>query len=103
MMKADITWTRKQLLLAYDHEIGEKLAALRNGQKKSQGLIGSALGLSQSDISKIEHGQRSVKAAELIMLAEALDLAPIDLFAMILSSLEQEDAHPSQDLHPSED
>lgn len=102
-MKADITWTRKQLLLAYDHEIGEKLAALRNGQKKSQDLIGSALGLSQSDISKIEHGQRSVKAAELIMLAEALDLAPIDLFAIILSALEQEDAHPSQDLHPSED
>ncbi len=95
MMKADITWTRKQLLLAYDHEIGEKLAALRNGQKKSQGLIGSALGLSQSDISKIEHGQRSVKAAELIMLADALDLSPLDLFAMILPMLEQNDAQPS--------
>lgn len=102
MMKADITWTRKQLLLAYDHEIGEKLAALRNSQKKSQDLIGNALGLSQSDISKIEHGQRSVKAAELIMLAQALELSPLDLFAMILSVLEQEDTQPSQDPKPTE-
>lgn len=69
----DITMRRK-LTLEYDSAIGETLRQLRVDRKLNQIDIALALGGGQAMVSKMESGQRSLRFAEVIFLANALGM-----------------------------
>lgn len=77
MRRDDDISIRKKAVLDYDSSIGGAIAYLRKCQKLDQHDVAEHLECSQSLISKIEAGQRSIKVAELAIFADAMGL-PID-------------------------
>jgi transcriptional regulator with XRE-family HTH domain len=64
-------------------------AAIRSARRVrgvSQDTLARRLGMKQSIISRIELGQRSVSLLELIALAEALRLDPVELFRRVATA-----------------
>jgi Zn-dependent peptidase ImmA (M78 family)/transcriptional regulator with XRE-family HTH domain len=60
-------------------ELGRRIAQARQLRGLSQVELSEAVGLSQSAVSRIESGERSVDSIELAELAAALDLSVLDL------------------------
>ncbi len=61
-------------------EVGLRIKAIREKNGLSQFKLAKKTGsLNQSQISKIENGQRSVKADELLILSNALNVSLTEL------------------------
>ncbi|MEG1313146.1 helix-turn-helix domain-containing protein [Clostridium sp.] len=61
-------------------EVGLRIKIIREKNGLSQFKLARKTGyLNQSQISKIENGQRSIKADELIMLSNVLNVSLIEL------------------------
>lgn len=59
--------------------LGERIARAREKAHLSQGELSERLGLTQSAVSRIESGERSVESLELARLAKELDVSVLDL------------------------
>jgi Zn-dependent peptidase ImmA (M78 family)/transcriptional regulator with XRE-family HTH domain len=59
--------------------LGERIAQARERAGLSQGSLAELVGLTQSAISRIEAGERSVESLELASLAKELDVSVLDL------------------------
>jgi Zn-dependent peptidase ImmA (M78 family)/transcriptional regulator with XRE-family HTH domain len=56
-------------------ELGARIAALREARGMTGQQLGDALGLSRSQVSKIEHGTRRLEVGELAAVADALEIS----------------------------
>ncbi len=63
-----------------DKTLGLRIRAARTKNGKSQTDFANELGLSQRAISEIENGDRSVKAIELLRIAQKLNVSIIYFF-----------------------
>lgn len=59
--------------------LGERVASAREQAGLSQGSLAELVGLTQSAISRIEAGERSIDSLELARLADVLDVSVLDL------------------------
>lgn len=59
--------------------LGERISRAREKAGLSQGGLAELVGLTQSAVSRIESGERSVESLELARLAKALDASVLDL------------------------
>jgi len=59
--------------------LGKRIARARERADFSQGSLAELVGLTQSAVSRIETGERSVESLELAKLAKALDISVLDL------------------------
>jgi transcriptional regulator with XRE-family HTH domain len=59
--------------------IGYRLRRIRTARGKSLQVIADLVGMSSSTLHRIEHGQRTVTLSEIILLANALEIAPSEL------------------------
>jgi len=57
------------------NELGARIGALREARGMTGEELGAALGLSRSQISKIEHGTRRLDVSEVAMIADALEVS----------------------------
>jgi Zn-dependent peptidase ImmA (M78 family)/transcriptional regulator with XRE-family HTH domain len=57
------------------NELGARIAALREARGMTGQELGAALGLSRSQISKLEHGTRRLEVSELAAIADALEVS----------------------------
>ncbi len=60
-------------------EAANRIREWRNRRRMSLAELGEAVGLSRSEISKLESGSRRVRADHLVVLAKALKVAPEEL------------------------
>lgn len=60
-------------------ELTNRIREWRNRRRMSLAELGEIVGLSRSEISKLESGSRRVRADHLVVLAKALKVAPEDL------------------------
>jgi Zn-dependent peptidase ImmA (M78 family)/transcriptional regulator with XRE-family HTH domain len=58
-----------------ENELGTRIAALREARGMSGEELGAALGLSRSQISKVEHGTRRLDVSEVAAIADALEVS----------------------------
>jgi Zn-dependent peptidase ImmA (M78 family)/transcriptional regulator with XRE-family HTH domain len=56
-------------------ELGARIAALREARGMTGGELGAALGISRSQVSKIEHGTRRLDVSEIAAIADALEVS----------------------------
>jgi Zn-dependent peptidase ImmA (M78 family)/transcriptional regulator with XRE-family HTH domain len=56
-------------------QLGMRVAALREARGITGQALGDALGLSRSQVSKIEHGTRRLEVSELAAIADALEVS----------------------------
>ncbi|MCT4507907.1 MAG: helix-turn-helix domain-containing protein [Tepidibacter sp.] len=54
--------------------IGAKIKSIRESKKMSQEELGKKVNINQTLISRIERGERCIKANEIILLAQALEV-----------------------------
>ncbi|PKU22826.1 helix-turn-helix domain-containing protein [Telmatospirillum siberiense] len=60
-------------------DLANRIREWRNRRRMSLAELGEIVGLSRSEISKLESGSRRVRADHLVVLARALKVAPEDL------------------------
>lgn len=60
-------------------DISNRIREWRNRRRMSLAELGEAVGLSRSEISKLESGHRRIRADHLVVLAKALKISPEDL------------------------
>jgi Zn-dependent peptidase ImmA (M78 family)/transcriptional regulator with XRE-family HTH domain len=60
-------------------QIGARIAALREARGLTGQELGDALGLSRSQVSKIEHGSRKLEVSELAEIADVLEVSLAEL------------------------
>lgn len=72
---------KKKRRSSLDRVLALQIARLRTKQGKSQQQLADMLGESQSTITRIESGDRSITVVELFRIAAALDCAPIYLLS----------------------
>ncbi|MDR2986966.1 MAG: ImmA/IrrE family metallo-endopeptidase [Nocardiopsaceae bacterium] len=88
-------------------ELGARIAALREARGIKGAELGAALGLSRSQISKIEHGTRRLDVSEVAAIADALDISlaevlgversgSLALAARVMAAPDAEDTLPSR-------
>ena len=82
---------RKKLLLEYDSSIGQALRDLRKERDLKQTDLADDLGARQSSLSKIEAGQRSLRACEIALYAQALGMTREELWAAISAAMDERD------------
>jgi Zn-dependent peptidase ImmA (M78 family)/transcriptional regulator with XRE-family HTH domain len=58
-----------------ENELGTRIAALREARGMSGEELGAALGLSRSQISKVEHGTSRLDVSEVAAIADALEVS----------------------------
>jgi Zn-dependent peptidase ImmA (M78 family)/transcriptional regulator with XRE-family HTH domain len=56
-------------------ELGTRIAALREARGMTGQELGNALGLSRSQVSKIEHGTRRLDVSEIAVIADVLEIS----------------------------
>ncbi len=64
------------------HELGARIAALREARGMTGEDLGSAIGLSRSQISKVEHGTRKLDVSEVAAMADALEVSLAELLGV---------------------
>jgi transcriptional regulator with XRE-family HTH domain len=85
-----LAWNAKSLLSSgfFKHmvesamsstDLANRIREWRNRRRLSLAELGEIVGLSRSEISKLESGSRRVRADHLVVLAKALKVAPEDL------------------------
>ena len=60
------------------------LAATRRDKDVSQEMLADRLGVSRDVVANIEAGRRKIEVSDLIMIARALGVDPVDLFGRVL-------------------
>ncbi len=58
-----------------ESELGARIAALREARGMTGEELGAALGLSRSQVSKVEHGTRRLDVSEVAAIADALEVS----------------------------
>ncbi|MBL8087465.1 MAG: helix-turn-helix transcriptional regulator [Chthonomonas sp.] len=76
---------RRQPLHEEEHRLRGAISRLRGEQGLSQRQLSTRLGWHPMTVGKIERGERGVAVIELIAIAGALGVSPVDL---LLSALE---------------
>ena len=61
------------------HDQPNRIREWRNRRRMSLAELGETVGLSRSEISKLENGSRRVRAEHLVILAKALKVPPEEL------------------------
>lgn len=82
-----LTLMRKRMVLEYNSSIGRAISELRESRGLNQNELGAEFGFEQSLISKLESGQRSLKFAEMVLLARSLDISSEELAAYLINAL----------------
>jgi Zn-dependent peptidase ImmA (M78 family)/transcriptional regulator with XRE-family HTH domain len=65
-----------------EQEMGARIAALRDARGMTGEQLGHALGLSRSQVSKIEHGTRRLDVSEVAVIADALEVGLADVLGV---------------------
>jgi len=65
-----------------DNELGSRIAALREARGMTGEELGAALGLSRSQVSKVEHGTRRPDVSEVAVIADALQVSLAELLGV---------------------
>jgi Zn-dependent peptidase ImmA (M78 family)/transcriptional regulator with XRE-family HTH domain len=68
-----------------EEEIGTRIAALREARGMTGEELGAALGLSRSQVSKIEHGQRRLDVSEVAAVADVLEVSLAEVLGVVRS------------------
>jgi Zn-dependent peptidase ImmA (M78 family)/DNA-binding XRE family transcriptional regulator len=90
-----------------ENQLGTRIAALREARGMTGEELGAALGLSRSQISKIEHGTRKLDISEAAVIADTLEVSLAELLgvepsgslalaARVMAAPEAEDTLPSR-------
>lgn len=66
----------------------EALTSARAERGVTQAAVAEALGLRQTDISKIERRERRIDLYEFYMYARAIGADPVDLFRLVASEFD---------------
>ena len=61
--------------------VGRNVKTLREGQRLTKVRLSMMAGMSRQELTKIEAGEANATLNTLVRLADALDVAPADLFA----------------------
>lgn len=61
--------------------VGRNVSALREEQRLTKVRLSMMAGMSRQELTKIEAGKANATLNTLVRLADALDMAPADLFA----------------------
>src|SRR5271156_2027702 len=68
-------WKHRGMVCAMgDNGLGARIAALREARGMTGEELGSAIGLSRSQISKIEHGTRRLDVSEIAEIADVFEV-----------------------------
>ena len=89
------------------HSVGARIAALRQARGMTGTALGEALGLTKSQVSKIENGTRKLDVGELAVVAEILGATlpellgvnrrgPLALAARVMSAPAKDDTAPAR-------
>ncbi|MDH7975706.1 helix-turn-helix transcriptional regulator [Sphingomonas sp. AR_OL41] len=70
--------------------VARAFAAVRREKALKQSDLANLIGKHQSYISDIERGQRRVDILELYVIARAMKMTPVDLYARITADLPME-------------
>jgi Zn-dependent peptidase ImmA (M78 family)/transcriptional regulator with XRE-family HTH domain len=65
-----------------DDDLGGRIAALREAHGMTGEQLGAAVGLSRSQVSKIEHGTRRLDVSEVAVIADALGVGLAELLGV---------------------
>lgn len=90
-----------------ESELGTRIAALREARGMTGEELGAALGVSRSQISKIEHGTRRLDVSEVALIADALEVSlaevlgversgSLALAARVMAAPDEDDTLPSR-------
>ena len=90
-----------------EQTVGSRVAAFREARGMTGAQLGAAIGLSKSQISKIENGARSLDVSEVALVADALGVTLAELLgverkgglalaARVMSELTEADALPAR-------
>lgn len=90
-----------------ENELGARIAALREARGMTGQELGTALGLSRSQVSKVEHGTRRLDISEVAAIADALEASlaevlgversgSLALAARVMTAPQTDDTLPSR-------
>jgi Zn-dependent peptidase ImmA (M78 family)/transcriptional regulator with XRE-family HTH domain len=90
-----------------ENELGARIAALREARGMTGEELGAALGLSRSQVSKVEHGMRRLDVSEVAAIADALEASlaevlgversgSLALAARVMAAPQADDTLPSR-------
>ncbi|HVB43099.1 MAG TPA: ImmA/IrrE family metallo-endopeptidase [Streptosporangiaceae bacterium] len=90
-----------------ENRLGVRIAALREARGMTGEELGAALGLSRSQVSKVEHGTRRLDVSEVAAVADALDVSlaevlgversgSLALAARVMTAPQSDDTLPSR-------
>jgi Zn-dependent peptidase ImmA (M78 family)/transcriptional regulator with XRE-family HTH domain len=90
-----------------ENELGTRIAALREARGMTGEELGAALGLSRSQVSKVEHGTRRLDVSEVAAIADALEISlaevlgversgSLALAARVMAAPQADDTLPSR-------
>ncbi len=90
-----------------ENELGARIAALREARGMTGEELGAAVGLSRSQVSKVEHGTRRLDVSEVAAIADALEASlaevlgversgSLALAARVMASPQADDTLPSR-------
>src|SRR5260370_22551683 len=65
-----------------ENELGARIAALREARGMTGQELGAALGLSRSQVSKVEHGTRRLDISEVAAMADALEASRAEVLGV---------------------
>jgi Zn-dependent peptidase ImmA (M78 family)/transcriptional regulator with XRE-family HTH domain len=66
----------------HENELGSRIAALREARGVTGEELGAAVGLSRSQISKVEHGTRRLDVSEVAAIADALEVSLAEILGI---------------------
>ncbi len=75
--------TDDQYILNIRHQVGANLRRLRHRHNMSQSKLAENAGLNRSYLSMVENGRRNISLDNLVALALALKVEPVELFNMV--------------------
>lgn len=75
--------TNDQYILNFRQKVGSNLRRLRRSKGLSQSKLSERASLNRSYLSMVENGRRNISLDNLVALALALDVEPIELFSVV--------------------
>lgn len=67
--------------------VARGFAAVRRGSGMTQADLANAIGKHQSYVSDIERGQRRIDVLELLVMARAMSMQPVELYAALIAEV----------------
>lgn len=75
--------TDDQYILRVRQKVGSNLRRLRKRHQMSQSKLAENAGLNRSYLSMVENGRRNISLDNLVSLALALNVEPVELFTLV--------------------